>query len=126
MSSAIDANADHCPVEYLSAGYCGAERRNKPRLVGPFFVTVHGIDAGGETFESHSFIDNMSACGLYLRLKQHIEPGMTLFLITSFSTAQRVEGFAPLLALHGLVLRTELTASGECGVAVALSHYRFL
>jgi hypothetical protein len=103
-----------------------AERRGKPRLQGPFFVTVRGRAAGGEFFESHSAIDNISAGGLYLRLKQHVDLGMTLFFITSFSTADRLDGFVPRLALRGTVLRTELTADGARGVAVALSHHRFL
>lgn len=103
-----------------------AERRGKPRINGPFFVTVRGDAGGGEFFESYSVIDNISAGGLYLRLEQHVEPGTTLFFITSFSTADRLDGFAPRLALHGTVRRMELTAGGARGVAVALSHHRFL
>jgi hypothetical protein len=108
------------------ANYDGMERRSKPRIEGAFPTIVHGVDAGNETFQIETTIDNISASGLYLRLRQRLEPGTTLFFITSLSTPGSVNVSAPRLALHGLVLRTELTHGGACGVAVALSNYRFL
>jgi hypothetical protein len=108
------------------ADYDGTERRSKPRIKGAFPTVVRGVDAGNETFQIETVIDNISAGGLYLRLRQRLEPGMTLFFLTSLSTPGCVNLTAPRLALHGLVLRTELTHGGACGVAVALSNYRFL
>ena len=113
-------------VEHTPAVYGGAERRRKPRLEGPFPAVVHGADAGGEAFELHTVIDNISAGGLYVRLRQRVEPGATLFFLATLSATGRVGGFAPRLALHGVALRAELTPEGTCGVAVAISHYRFL
>ena len=108
------------------AVYGGAERRSKPRIKGSFPAVVHGVDAGNETFQIETTIDNLSAGGLYLRLRQRLEPGTTLFFVTSLSTPGRVNAPVPRLALHGMVLRAELTHGGKCGVAVALSNYRFL
>ena len=108
------------------ADYDGAERRGKPRIKGPFPAVVYGVDAGHEVFQIETTIDNLSASGLYLRLRQRLEPGTTLFIITSLSTPGRFNAAVPRLALHGVVLRAELTHSGACGVAVALSHHRFL
>jgi hypothetical protein len=107
-------------------GYGGAERRSKPRIKGSFPAVVHGVDAGNETFQIETTIDNLSAGGLYLRLRQRLEPGTTLFVVTSLSTHGRANASAPRLALHGVVVRAELTPGGKCGVAVALSNYRFL
>jgi hypothetical protein len=108
------------------ADYGGAERRSKPRIKGSFPAVVHGVDASNETFQIDTTIDNLSAGGLYLRLWQRLEPGTTLFFITSLLMPGRVNASAPRLALHGVVLRTELTHDGKCGVAVALSNHRFL
>ena len=108
------------------ADYDGAERRSKPRLKGSFPTVARGVDATGETFQIDATIDNISAGGLYLRLRQRLEPGMALFFVTSLSTPGRVNASAPRLALHGVVLRAELTHGGACGVAVALTNYRFL
>ena len=113
-------------AEIPAAIYVGAERRSKPRLKGPFRVVVRGADAGGETFEIHAVLDNISASGLYVRLSQSVEPGTTLFLLTTLSSPDRIGGFASHLALHGVALRSELTPDGACGVAVRLSHYSFL
>jgi hypothetical protein len=118
--------AQHLHAVCSFSGGGATERRSKPRIEGPFFVIVRGDAGGGEFFESHSVIDNISAGGLYLRLKQPVGLGMTLFFTTSFSTADGCDAFVPRLALHGTVLRTERTANGACGVAVALSHHRFL
>ena len=108
------------------ADYDGTERRSKPRMEGSFPTVVHGVDASNETFQIQTTIDNLSAGGLYLRLSQRLEPGMTLFFVTSLLMPGRANASAPRLALHGVVLRAELTHGGACGVAVALSNYRFL
>jgi hypothetical protein len=108
------------------ADYDGTERRSKPRIEGSFPTIVQGVDTSNETFQIETTIDNISASGLYLRLRQRLEPGTTLFFITSLSTPGSANVSAPRLALHGVVLRTELKHGGACGVAVALSNYRFL
>ena len=111
---------------HLLAGYGGAERRLKPRIEGPFPTVAHGVDARGETFEVYTMIDNISARGLYLQLTQRLEPGTTLFLVTSLSTSGSLQELAPRLALQGVVLRSELKSGGACGAAVMFSHHRFL
>ena len=113
-------------IEQLSETFRVVERRAKPRIMEPFPVTVHGMDASGESFEVASVLDNLSASGLYLRLEQRIEPGTTLFIISLLTTAALITDAAPRLALHGVVLRSELRPGGFCGVAVALSNHKFL
>ena len=130
--SATDSTAYHAANAAAPANgsggadYGGAERRSKPRIKGSFPTVVHGVDAGSESFQIQTTIDNISAGGLYLRLRQRLEVGTTLFFITSLSMPGCVNESVPRLALHGVVLRTELTHGGACGVAVALSNYRFL
>ena len=126
MNIAVLSDINDRAAEYTPTIYAGVERRRKPRIAGPFPATAHGVDAGGEGFELSAVIDNISAAGLYVRLKQRVEPGTTLFFLTSLSRAERVGRIAPRLALHGVALRAELTSAGGCGVAVALSHHRFL
>ena len=116
----------HQSSDHLLIGNDEGERRSKPRIEGPFSAIVHGVDAGGETFEVYTVIDNLSARGLYLRLNQRLEPGTTLFTVTSLLNPGKIREFAPRLALHGVVLRTELKPGGVCGVAVVFSHHRFL
>jgi hypothetical protein len=126
MNIATPREINDRAAEYMPTIYVGVERRRKPRIEGHFPALVHGVDAGGEAFELQAVIDNISAVGLYVRLKQRVEPGTTLFFLTSLSRAERVSLCAPRLALHGVALRAELTPAGGCGVAVALSHHRFL
>lgn len=119
--------------DYKHAGYSShsaftvAERRAKPRLKGTFPALVHGVDARGETFDVYTTLDDISAGGLYLRLDQRLEPGTTLFIVATLSSAAKsIDELAPRVALHGVVLRSELKQDGECGIAIAFSHHRFL
>src|SRR5438270_3427276 len=50
----------------------GAERRRRPRLYEPFPVMVRGVDASGTSFEINTVLDNMSADGLYVRLRRQV------------------------------------------------------
>ena len=100
------------------------ERRRALRVDLPFLATVRGIDATGERFTLNTQLDNLSACGLYLRLQRPVEPGAHLFLVVRLSTVLVNAG--PRVALRGTVLRTEAYDDGRCGVAVAFDRHRFL
>ena len=98
------------------------ERRSKPRIYEPFPAVVVGVDGGG-VFEAETFTENFSAAGLYLRLRQRLEPGATLFIVVHMPTSG--EG-ACRVAVHGVVLRSELQEGGACGLAVRFMHHKFL
>ena len=99
------------------------ERRRALRVDLPFPATVRGIDATGERFTLNTQLDNLSACGLYLRLQRPVEPGAHLLLVVRLSTVPHA---GPRVALRGTVLRTEAYDDGRCGVAVAFDRHRFL
>ena len=102
-----------------------SDRRSRPRLSGRFPATVRGLNRNRDSFEIHAVIDNIGAGGLYMRLRQDVEPGETLFLVTRL-TSDAGEVHGPLIAINGNVLRAEPIPSGECGVAVAITNHRFL
>jgi hypothetical protein len=111
---------------HLVAVYDVPERRGKPRIHELFPVTVHGVDANGEAFEANGVLDNLSADGLYMKLRQCIDPGATVTIIIQFcSTPINVEP-TPRVLLYGMALRAELMPGGECGVAIKFTHHRFL
>ena len=124
-SNPAESAAPRTPMRLLNA--CdGGDRRRKPRINGPFPAVVRGVDAGGETFEVYTVVENICARGLYLRLNQRLEPGTTLYCEVTLSAPVGTVEAAPRLALHGMVLRAELKPCGACGVAVAFTHHRFL
>jgi len=64
----------------------GAQHWCHPRLYEPFPVMVRGVDANGKSFEINTVLDNMSAKGLYVRLKRQVRRGVKLFMIVQLST----------------------------------------
>jgi hypothetical protein len=106
-----------------STGYTGPERRSKLRLYGPFPAKVRGVDVNGKIFKVETVLDNISAGGLYLRLRQRLEPDAILFVVTRLSAS---EVRAPRVAVRGKVLRIEQKPDGECGVAVKITRHRFI
>ena len=110
----------------MSSSYRRAERRSKSRLRGPFPVIVRGVDAGGETFEVEAQLDDLSAVGLHIRLKQPVSLGAVIFLVTRLTHGQLPQVCVPRVALRSLVLRSEMQFDGTFGVAAAILHHRFL
>ena len=75
-----------------------------------------------------SVIDNLSAGGFYLRLRQRVEPGEHLSDLIRFAgdhgeTAGSAEAR---IAVRGHVLRVENLGAGTYGVAVRINRYKFL
>ena len=70
----------------LSAGYRVADRRRKPRTHEPFGARVRGIDGRGDPFDLEAALDNLSAGGLYMRLKRHVEEGLPIFIFLQLAT----------------------------------------
>ena len=101
------------------------ERRRALRVELPFPVTVRGVDALDERFSVHTVLDNLSACGLYLRLPRAIAPGVSLFLVVRLAPAA-ADVTAPQIALRGTVLRVDPQDDGAYGVGVTFDRHRFL
>jgi hypothetical protein len=105
----------------------GTERRRKPRIYDPFPAKVQGTDINGESFETMTVIDNLSADAMYLRLMQRVKQGTKLSVLFQLSLKTGAEAVSqPRVAVQGSVLRTETRAGGVCGVAITFDRSRFL
>ena len=113
-------------AQHVSPNQNGLDRRSKPRIYDLFPATVHGVDSNGEVFETCGELDNLSAAGLYIRLGQRVEPGATLAIIVELSRPPGKEKSTSKVVLYGMVLRAELKPNHACGVAMTLTHHRFL
>jgi len=109
-----------------SAGSGVADRRRKPRIDEPFVARVRGVDARGNSFEAEAVLDNLSAGGLHMRLKRHVEEGLQLFIFLQLATRLMPGSKGLRVAAHGRVLRSEPQPDGACGVAVAFERYHYL
>jgi hypothetical protein len=112
-------------AQHVPPSNADIERRRKPRIYDLFPATVHGVDSNGDVFETDAVLDNLSAAGLYIQLGQCIEPGATLALIVQLSPGAVKEKISRVV-LYGTVLRAELKPNEVCGVAMTLTHHRFL
>ena len=100
------------------------ERRKKPRISTPFPARVRGITSSGEAFEAESVLDNFSSGGLYIRLTQQVaEQAKLQFSIRMVGAANAQ---APTVEARGIVLRAEAKPGGILGLAVKLTHHRFM
>ena len=78
-----------------------------------------------QTFKEETVLQNLSAGGLYLRLKRMVREGAEVPLAVRLSTAER-DGPVLRLGARGTVLRVEPQWDGSYGVAVEfLRHHIF-
>ncbi|HYP25302.1 MAG TPA: hypothetical protein VE262_01170 [Blastocatellia bacterium] len=103
----------------------GPERRGRLRISGPYPALVRGRAADGARFEEDTFVDNLSARGLYLKLGQAVAQGAYLFLIVQLATGPD-DLPPPRVAIRGSVARVEPKPEGGYGLAVMISRHRFL
>ena len=106
--------------------YEAAERRSRSRLRGPLPSLVRGVDAGGEAFEAQTVLEDISACGLRLRLVRSVRPGAHVFVVATFKRSPESAGSAPRVALRCAVLRSAQQYDGSYVVAAAVLNHRFL
>jgi hypothetical protein len=104
----------------ISAAY---ERRRKPRVFNRFITSVSGVNASGEPFEVETALDNLSAGGLYIRLRQRVNENTKLKLLIHLAESRDV--VAPVVETQGIVLRSEPKLNGEYGIAVKFTRHRF-
>jgi hypothetical protein len=102
----------------------GSERRKKPRTTTPFPTIVRGVNVAGEEFEVQSVLDNLSSGGLYIRLGQRVKEKTKLEFLIRMSVAQHAD--AATVQARGVVLRVDKQSAGVYGLAVKLTHHRFM
>jgi hypothetical protein len=103
---------------------CGAQWCRRPRLTTTLSAVVRGVDVHGHRFEELTHLNNLSTCGLHLKLRRSVRRGGRLFIIFKFDN----HDIATLrVALCGIVRRFEPSAPGcPDKVVVRLRHFRFL
>ena len=102
------------------------ERRRKLRLECSYAATVRGKDARGRAFEYSAVLDNLSACGLALRLRRKVAKGEQIFVVVHFPPASFAKSAAQGIAMHGVVQRLEPHLDGSYGLGIEFHHYRFV
>jgi hypothetical protein len=104
-----------------------SERRAKPRIWCSYPAKVSGQDASGRAFEESAALDNLSASGLLIHLRTEIQPEANLSIVFRASrTSPLGQGKGPVIAVEGIVLRTQKQEDGFFGVAVKIHNHRFL
>ena len=103
------------------------ERRQTGRIQTPVPVRIRKVGAGHGA-DMTSVIDNLSAGGFYLRLRQSVEPGERLSALIRFAADHgETDGSAEArIAVRGRVLRVDHLGAGAYGVAVRINRYKFL
>jgi hypothetical protein len=86
---------------------------------------VHGRDRIGRRIKVIAVLENFSANGLYLRIAHSVGLNERLFVVLRFSSGGS-EQPGPRVAIRGIVLRSELLADSNYGLAVLIKHHRFL
>lgn len=89
-----------------------------PRITGPFAALVRGTDAQGQPFEVETELDDLSASDCNLRLRQEVSEGALLFVVARLHKA--------LVAMHGVVLKSEQTEDGLWCLGLGIVNNRFL
>ena len=102
------------------------ERRTKPRIPVAYPALVRGDDTTNDRFQEEALVDNVSAGGLYLRVKHPVTPGSSLFITLRFSSLPPKQAQAPCLAALAMVLRADDRQDGTCGLALKFQRHRFL
>ena len=102
------------------------ERRRHARLYESLPVLVRGVAATGEAFELLTVLDNVSAGGLYVRLKHRVEVGEKLFAAICFAADRMAEAPHLRVVVRGRVVRITRHPDGRWGVGVQVVRHRFL
>ena len=111
--------------ELTGASQVMKERRSSARIDAPYPARLRGVDVNDQPFKEETVLQNLSAGGLYLRLKRMVREGAEVPLAVRLSTAER-DGPVLRLGARGTVLRVEPQWDGSYGVAVEfLRHHIF-
>jgi hypothetical protein len=122
----LDRKSTTTKQEGFLIKYAGPERRGKPRIREAFPVKVMGKDSSGRAIEADIQLENLSASGLYLALRQKVAKGARLRLIVEFISPFNRKKSAARVSTRGVVVRVERRSNGKHGLAVAFKSHRFL
>lgn len=95
------------------------ELRQKPRVTHPFLATVCGVSADGVPFKTMTIVNNLSASGLHLSLRQRVETGAELLLAVHLVGQSPEDGPKPYVFFMGEVRRAEALPAGNYGYGIA-------
>lgn len=99
------------------------ERRSKPRISETFAAKAKGVDVNGKQFSVPCTVENISASGVYLKCEEAVVAGSELKLQVHFF----VEGDAgSTIEAHGPIVRVDTLSDGSYGMAISISHHKFL
>ncbi|MDT7602446.1 MAG: hypothetical protein QOF61_443 [Acidobacteriota bacterium] len=99
------------------------ERRRKPRITHPFPSTVCGVAADGNPFKIMTIIDNVSANGLHLCLRQKLEERAPISVVIHINGLPPGDDPEPHVFFEGEVLRVDTFTCGY-GYGVASRGHR--
>jgi len=102
-----------------------ADRRRTERIQTPIAVRIR-CAGEGHGADVTTIIDNIGAGGFYVRLMRRCEPGARLSALIRFGADTGEAQGAARLAVLGRVLRLEEMPGGAYGVAVKITHHRFV
>ena len=100
------------------------ERRFSPRVCMPYPARLWGSDPDGKAWKEDVLLENVSAGGLYLRLRHAVQKDTPVAVAARLSTTPARRFPALRLGARGVVLRTEPQDDGTCGVALEFSRRR--
>ena len=99
------------------------ERRFHWRVSVPYPARIWVTDATGQLGRLNVVLDNLSAGGMYLRLKRSVRQDAYLSIAVRLSTTAETTPTMRLVA-RGVVLRAELLPDGTWGLAVEFGRRR--
>ena len=105
-------------IELTGASQLMKERRSSVRIDAPYPARLRGVDVNDQPFKEETVLQNLSAGGLYLRLKRMVREGAEVSLAVRLSTAESRDSPVLRLGARGTVLRVEPQSDGGYGVAV--------
>ena len=101
------------------------DRRINGRVVIPYPARFFGVDIDGRFFKETTHVENISACGVYMRLKKGVRLMSRVGVAVRLSYGPTTEP-ALRLATRGIVVRTEVLTDGTFGVAIEFLRRRML
>ncbi len=99
------------------------ERRRKTRIQDEIPARVRGVDARGNSFDLEAELENLSACGLYLRLRCRTNCSAPLFTSFRLPASPGTDRLGTLWQTQGVIRRVEPQADGTYGVGVEFTSY---
>ncbi|MDF2439712.1 MAG: hypothetical protein JWN98_696 [Abditibacteriota bacterium] len=114
------------PSDRRGAQRASSADRRKLRLNGPCPAFVQGVDANGQAFRNAAVLDNVSAGGLYMRMKSDMPVGEKIFVVFALSSQAADSTHGPKVAARGVIRRVDQHPDGAYGLAVMFLQHRFI